>query len=303
MRSTGICLDFGLGRVQIQSDLHKTVADIATLYRHFPLEIPTGFVDIQALITRPVSLRRFVKKQSILILDGADVPFEPFPDDHGFALLEWGINWTIAHRFHIRLLLHAGVVEKNGKALILPALPGSGKSTLTAALANRGYRLLSDEFGAVDVDDGTVTAVLKAVALKNESIDVIRSFAPDAVFGPSFMKTRKGTVAHMAPNASSVEKRAESVTPRFILYPRYVTGSDLTLTPMSPSSSFARLAVNSFNYSILGPIGFTALERVIRGCESYALVSSDLENAVRGLDELFAESAANREADGVANHG
>jgi predicted ATPase len=43
-------------------------------------------------------------------------------------------------------MLHAAVVEKNGKALILPALPGSGKSTLSAALAMNGWRFLSDEF-------------------------------------------------------------------------------------------------------------------------------------------------------------
>jgi predicted ATPase len=33
------------------------------------------------------------------------------------------------------------VVERDGHALILPAMPGSGKSTLTAALVQRGWRL------------------------------------------------------------------------------------------------------------------------------------------------------------------
>ena len=46
------------------------------------------------------------------------------------------------------LLLHAGV-ERDGLALICPP-SWSGKSTLTAALSLRGWRLLSDEFGAFD---------------------------------------------------------------------------------------------------------------------------------------------------------
>ncbi|MBK9234594.1 MAG: hypothetical protein IPO19_00450 [Rhodoferax sp.] len=35
-------------------------------------------------------------------------------------------------------------------SLVMPAIPGSGKSTLTAGLSLSGWRLLSDEFGALD---------------------------------------------------------------------------------------------------------------------------------------------------------
>ena len=52
------------------------------------------------------------------------------------------------------LLLHAGAVERGGGAVLLPAQPGSAKSTLAAALACSGFRLLSDQFGVVSLDDG-----------------------------------------------------------------------------------------------------------------------------------------------------
>jgi hypothetical protein len=44
------------------------------------------------------------------------------------------------------------------------------------------------------------------VALKNESIGVIRAFAPQALLGPDFPKTRKGTVAHLAASAMAVAR-------------------------------------------------------------------------------------------------
>jgi hypothetical protein len=42
--------------------------------------------------------------------------------------------------------LHAGCVIRNGKAVLLSAASGVGKSTLTLALARRGWSLLSDEW-------------------------------------------------------------------------------------------------------------------------------------------------------------
>lgn len=51
-----------------------------------------------------------------------------------------------------RLPLHAGVVEVDGRALVLAGESGVGKSTLAAALVRRGHRLLSDDLCLLDTD-------------------------------------------------------------------------------------------------------------------------------------------------------
>ena len=79
-------------------------------------------------------------------------------------------------------MLHAAVVERNGSALFLPAMPGSGKSTLCAALTYRGWRLFSDEFGLIEPARGAVLPLPRAIPLKNRSIEVIRRFAPQGPF-------------------------------------------------------------------------------------------------------------------------
>jgi len=54
------------------------------------------------------------------------------------------------------IVLHAGVLERNGQALILSGPPGVGKSTLTMALLERGFRFLSDDFCPIERKTGLV---------------------------------------------------------------------------------------------------------------------------------------------------
>jgi HprK-related kinase A len=185
--------------------------------------------------------------------------------------------------------LHAGALERDGKALLMPALPGSGKSTLTAALAHRGWRLLSDEFGALDPQARMFHAMLKPVALKNTSIDVIRRFEPAAVFGPSFPNTRKGTVAHMAAPVDAVDRRNQAALPGAFLFPKWQAGESTRIEAMAPHDVFSAMAFNSFNYNLLGEVAFDAALDLARRCPGWRLVYSDLDDAIARLDELWRE--------------
>jgi hypothetical protein len=52
--------------------------------------------------------------------------------------------------------LHAAVVNIKGRAIALMGPKGSGKSTLAAALAERGYPVLTDDIAAISEDDGGI---------------------------------------------------------------------------------------------------------------------------------------------------
>jgi len=203
-------------------------------------------------------------------------------------LLEWGLNWCLADRCNTHLLLHAGVVERGGVGVLLPALPGSGKSTLTAALSVSGFRLLSDEFGVVRLDDGLCMPMLRPIALKNESIRVIAALRPDATFGPVFRGTRKGDVAHLAPDERSVEQRNVAAAIRLIVFPQFQAGAATELEPVTRAHAFSKLAVNSFNYELLGPAAFAAVGRLIAACDCYRLSYGNLAEAMSRIDALLA---------------
>ena len=258
---------------------------MSVLYADYPVASEGSFADFRVRLEPPRSHRRWWQPQVLFEVDGA-VIFEPFPREAALPLFEWGFNWCIAKRSHQFLMLHSAVVAKDGNAVLMPALPGSGKSTLCAALVNRGWRLLSDEFGLVDPGTGMLVPAPRPIPLKNQSIDVIRRFAPDATLGPSFPKTRKGTVAHMRAPVDSVRRMDERASPRRIIFPRYETEAHLSLEPLSKDLAFLRLANNSFNYQLLGADGFRTVERIVRHCEVHQLTYSDLDEAIARFDDL-----------------
>jgi HprK-related kinase A len=128
---------------RIHSPMPQVADGLLRLYADFPLDAGE-FRDFHVRVGPPPGLRRWLRPQINFWYDGHS-PFKPLPADHAFALLEWGLNWCVAGHAHHYLMLHAAVLEKNGRAVVLPGDPGAGKSTLTAALMLSGWRLLSDE--------------------------------------------------------------------------------------------------------------------------------------------------------------
>ena len=286
----GLALDFGCVKARVRSDVPGLGDAMQRVYAEFPVSDADGFFDVTASVVRAQGWRRVVRPQIEFFVDGA-LPFEPFPADTHLPLLEWGINWCIAQRSNARLVLHAGVVERDGSAIVLPALPGSGKSTLVAGLCARGYRLLSDEFGVIRLADSLLLPLLKPVALKDASIDVIRRFDPESVLGPVFPKTRKGDVAHLAPPAASVARRHEPANPALVLFPRFEAGAELALEPLPKARAFAKISANSFNYGLLGRGAFVALGRLVERCGVFRLSYGDLDAAIAAIDELLDDHA------------
>ena len=60
------------------------------------------------------------------------------------------------------LPLHASAVDIGGRVLLLSGISGAGKSTLAAAFSARGYRLLSDDLCALEVQEGQPLRILPA---------------------------------------------------------------------------------------------------------------------------------------------
>lgn len=273
--------------VQVRARLESLAQPMYVLYSDFPLVDSDSLTDFDVVLQCPPNLRRWIQPQVLFKLDGRSL-FEPFPQDTAFPLFEWGLNWCVAQRSHQYLMLHAAVLEREGRAILLPAAPGSGKSTLCAALAYRGWRLLSDEFGLFDLERRALAPFPRPVALKNQSIEVIRRFAPEAVLGPLFPKTRKGTVAHLRPPASAVRGMDEAVFPAWVVFPKFTIGARLALRALSKAQAFLRLAHNAFNYEITGAEGFRAVGEIIRSCGCYDLSYCDLDEAVAEIDRLTA---------------
>jgi HprK-related kinase A len=266
----------------IRSGIAQVADGVSLLYADHALA-DSDFADFHVQLSRSGGLRRYLQPQVRFDHDGF-APFEPLPLNQAYPMLEWVLNWCVSTRAHRYLIIHAAVVERNGCAVIMPAPPGSGKSTLCAALVSRGWRLLSDEMALISLDEHRLVPVPRPVSLKNASIDLIRAYAPGAVFSPAVSDTSKGTVAHMKPAPDSVRRAAETARPAWVVFPRYQAGAGATLEPIPSARAFMRVAENAFNYSLLGAAGFAALADVIAQSASFDFSYSVLDEAI----EVFA---------------
>ncbi len=281
----GITLITGPFRFRVRSACPNVARGLHTLYPAFTVEADSGFRDFHVRVDRVAGLRRWFKPQVNFWYD-AHNPFLPLAANHAYALLEWGMNWCIAGHAHHYLQLHAAVVERNGQAVILPGDPGAGKSTLTAALALSGWRLLSDEVTLVDRDDGRVAALARPISLKNQSIDIIRAFDARAVFGEIAHDTHKGTVAHLRPPDDSVARMHEKASATHIVFPRWRAGVRTRLSRHAKADAFMHAANHAFNYSLLGRRGFELNADLVEACACWDFEYSRLDEALRTFEDL-----------------
>jgi HprK-related kinase A len=251
--------------------------------------VESEFADFHVCIDRPRNLRRWYKPQVHFFFD--DTPsFHPLPADQAFPMLEWGLNWCVTNHCHQYLIIHAAVLEKNGKALLLPAPPGSGKSTLCAGLAHSGWRLLSDELALIDPASGHVVPLPRPVSLKNQSIEILRSFAPQAVFNRTVDDTIKGSVAHMRAPVDALTRAGETAAPGWIVMPRFEAGAQPQLQEISRARGMMALIENAFNFDLHGRRGFDVLGDFVDSCSCYAYTYGSLEEAIAGCEQLVQDS-------------
>jgi HprK-related kinase A len=285
LRRGGIALHIGPFVARLRSTIPSVAEGIGLLYQDYAVADGYGFADFHVELAPPQNLRRWFQPQVLFLFDGR-TPFRPLPLAQAFPFFEWGLNWCIANHAHRYLVIHAAVVARDGAAVVLPGAPGSGKSTLCAGLVARGWRLLSDELTLVCTRTGAVVPLPRPASLKNESIDVIRDFAPGATLGPTTVDTRKGSVAHLRAPRASVTSAGQHAQPRWIIFPQYQSGRDTELAPRPRGGSLLRVAEHAFNYSVLGVTGFRALAALIDGCDCYDFRYSDLAEAVAVFEDL-----------------
>lgn len=195
----------------------------------------------------------------------------------------WDIHGLVPFRASGFLFLHAGAVVRNGVALLMPAAMGEGKSTLTAALIQRGHAYLSDELGVLNVASGMAYPFQRRIALhpkalgylpgleerlrdrKGISIELPDRYAGAADLGGSIgQPARVGRVVFLGPDREG----------------------DARLIPMTRAEATVELARYCFNLFRYGQKGVTLLARVAAGGESYTLQGGTIReraNLIAGL--------------------
>ena len=281
----GLGIRTGAFNLRIRSDAPSVLAGVRVLYEDYPVLDTHAFCDYSVGIGRRSGIRRWIRPQVEFTYDHQSV-YEPMPLDHAMPLVEWALNWCIGANSHQYLVMHAAAIEREGCAVILPAPPGSGKSTLCAALVCRGWRLLSDELALLSLESGELHALARPISLKNQSIDLIQKYAQESVFSTRTHATAKGTVAHMRAPREAVRRVDEPARPAWVVFPRFIPGAPPSLVPRAKADALLQLSRNTFNSGIVGREGFHALADLVTASDCHDFSYSQLDDAVKVFDDL-----------------
>lgn len=305
LREQGIQVPCGPLLMRLATSLPELAEAIALLYADFPVEDDGAICDFEARVDPAWPWLGAAPFRARAFIDGRRA-FGPFPRRQALPMFEWAVNWSVFTRPNQYLLLHAAVLERGGAAVILSGKPGAGKSTLASGLLFRGWRFLSDEVAMIRTD-GRLLPLPRPLSLKDESIDLVRGLAPQAVIGPACEGTRKGTVAHLRPPAESVRRAREATRARWLVFPRYTAGASTDLRPVSRAQALLRAGDEAFNYSMLGCAGFETLADVVNECSCFDLRFDNLGEALDALEALAPSvsppAPASGRADEVPSHG
>ena len=285
LRGEGLHLDTGAFTTHLTIGLPALVSEFADLYGAYPVKGAPGIDDFSVHIDAPSWLRRYIRPQVSYWVDGEDL-IEPLPQDQALPCLESAMNLAVAYLDVAPLLIHSAVLERDGRALVMPAPSGSGKSTLCAALAWSGWRLLSDEMTVFCFETGRILANPRPVSLKNQAVQVIHARAPQARFSRIYQGTAKGEIAYMQPPPDAVARCHESAGPGLLVAPVYRRGARTAVRELTHAEAFRWLTDNAVNYASMLQFGFETVVSFIEQSGRYALTYSDLDDAIATIAQL-----------------
>jgi hypothetical protein len=192
-------------------------------------------------------------------------------DDEYELLYSFEKNMTIEvqKRRQDLLFMHAAALEHDGRASLLVAPSGSGKSTTTWALANNGFRYMSDELAPIELATMQVQAYPHALCLKA---------VPPEPFGLPEATLHTSYTLHVPVEYFPGELRMEPAPLAAIFFLHYDPGSgEPAARPISKGEAGARIYSNALNLLAHSRYGLDAAVKVANHSRCFELVTCDLQ--------------------------
>lgn len=196
-------------------------------------------------------------------------------EDELLAMLDELIVVHLQRRRPELFFVHSAVLELEGRAVLLVAPSGAGKSTTTWALAHHGFRYVTDELAPIDMASLSVHAFPRALHLKAE---------PPADYPMTTAATRIGATIRVAPEHLPDGFCREPLPLGMIVFLHRTAGVNTSaIWPVSAAEAAAHLVANALNPLAHSDSGLDAAVAVANGAACFSLRIGDLGSACRLL--------------------
>ena len=172
------------------------------------------------------------------------------------------------------LLLHAGAVSRDGRAVLFPGESGTGKSTMTAACVQRGLDYVTDEMVALEIDSLAVAGFARPIMLTGWAATRLGLDVPGI-----------GGKLSVTPELLGGATVPGTVRAAHVVSLRH-GGAATSLEPMTAGETLTALLRASFNHYRHGERAWSAAAELASSVQGWRLDFAELAPAVDAVEAI-----------------
>jgi len=184
-----------------------------------------------------------------------------------------------------KLLFHAAVLGRAGKAVILPGETGTGKTTLTAVLIRQGWKFFSDELAVIDPERLVITPFPLPMTIKSGSVPLIEPFYPDLGRIKEYQRPDGKIVRYLAPPVESLADGSEEAEIAAIIFPVLQNSGSPRLAKIEKITALRRLARTGSTQRELQSTDVRALITIMEDTPCYDMLYTDVQQVAPLLEK------------------
>lgn len=181
-----------------------------------------------------------------------------------FEYLNSALRIKVAESAEGHVFVHAGAVGWKGRALIIPGISHSGKSTLTAELIRNGADYYSDEYAVLN-EDGKLLPFPRYLSIRDSD----------------------GLETEMPPSAFGARQGVETIPIGMVLLTRFEDGAEGTPEVISPGSGIMEIIPNTVSMRKDPAFSLRVLDLVARRAIIAKGPRGDVKRFAKFLLEFF----------------
>lgn len=234
---------------------------------------------LRSEVTGRYQVQRGNAAQGFYVCDFAGVAAEIEDADTLLWHLDKSLTLALQYRRPDLYFIHAAAVAFAGGVGVLAAPPGTGKSTLTLALLERGFTYLSDELAPIDIRGRLVHPYAHAVNLKSTPPHPLRLLPGTVAIGRRFH-----VPTCLLPGAVASQEPLPLVA---FIFPERTSESPAGCRRIGPSVAAVHLIANALNALAHRNAGLDVAVSLARRIPCFQVNICDLSSACADIEAVM----------------